>query len=95
MVVDEAHKATAGYAFTNVIKELERAGAKFRVLALSATPGSDAKKVQLVINNLRINNLEYRAEDDPEIAPYTFMRSIEMSKCLKGRVIMSSVTSRI
>ncbi|KAJ1425701.1 hypothetical protein B484DRAFT_397828 [Ochromonadaceae sp. CCMP2298] len=37
----------------------------FRVVALSATPGSDAKKVQSVLSNLQIAHIELRAEDDP------------------------------
>ena len=43
LVVDEAHKATGNYAYCSVIHELTRAQSVYRVLALSATPGSDIK----------------------------------------------------
>ncbi len=86
VVFDEAHKATRGYAYTSVVRELEDNGAKFRILALSATPGSDMKKVQDVVYNLRIANVEVRTEDDPEIAPYRHDREIETVKVAEGGV---------
>jgi Fanconi anemia group M protein len=39
VVLDEAHKASGDYAYVKVVESLEQAGAKFRVLGLSATPG--------------------------------------------------------
>lgn len=47
LVIEEAHRATGQYAYTTVIQELVQIY-RFRVLALSATPGSDAKRVQSV-----------------------------------------------
>jgi ERCC4-related helicase len=48
LVVDEAHKATANYAYTSAVKLIGEVSTHFRVLALSATPGSDIKKIQNV-----------------------------------------------
>ena len=48
IVIDEAHRATGQYAYTTAIQEISMHSANFRVLALSATPGSDARKVQAV-----------------------------------------------
>jgi ERCC4-related helicase len=48
VVIDEAHRATSNYSYTTVIQELSRASGRFRVLALSATPGSDIRKIQNV-----------------------------------------------
>ena len=52
VVVDEAHKATGGYAYTEVIKFYRRFNNSFRVLALTATPGSTIEAVQAVIDAL-------------------------------------------
>ena len=41
LVVDEAHKATGNYSYCTVVQELTKANAVYRILALSATPGSD------------------------------------------------------
>ena len=43
LVVDEAHKALGNHAYCQVVKELGKHNTQFRVLALSATPGSDIK----------------------------------------------------
>jgi Fanconi anemia group M protein len=41
LVVDEAHRAQGDYAYCHVIRELMASGGYFRVMALSATPGTD------------------------------------------------------
>ncbi len=48
LVVDEAHKATDNYAYTSIVAEICRVSDHMRVLALSATPGSDTAKIQKV-----------------------------------------------
>jgi ERCC4-related helicase len=54
VVVDEAHRATNSFSYTTAIATMSRYSNHFRVLALSATPGSETRKIQNVINNLRI-----------------------------------------
>lgn len=54
IVVDEAHRATGNYAYTNVVRYIRMTSKTFRILALSATPGKNPEKVQEVINNLLI-----------------------------------------
>ncbi|XP_021258717.1 Fanconi anemia group M protein isoform X2 [Numida meleagris] len=77
LVVDEAHKALGNHAYCQVVKELSRYTNQFRVLALSATPGSDTKAVQQVVSNLLIAQIELCAEDSPEIQPYSHERQVE------------------
>ncbi|XP_039214552.1 Fanconi anemia group M protein isoform X1 [Crotalus tigris] len=80
LVIDEAHKALGNHAYCQVVKELCKYTKEFRVLALSATPGSDAKAVQQVITNLLISHIELCSEDSPDIQPYSHERRIE--KCV-------------
>ena len=77
-VVDEAHRATGSYAYASVVSKLRKRSRAFRVLALSATPGSTAKHVQEVVRNLRISRIYARHEDDPEVAPYVHARHEEI-----------------
>ena len=77
VVVDEAHRATGEYSYVKIIEELRGSSVKFRVLGLSATPGSDLKKIQEVLNNLHVARIEYRNENDPEVVPYTHDKEIE------------------
>lgn len=53
IVVDEAHRATANYAYTNIVKYLNDHDCRFRVLALSATPGADQTRIQKVRSALK------------------------------------------
>lgn len=77
LVIDEAHKALGNHAYCQVVRELSNYTNQFRILALSATPGSDAKAVQQVISNLLIAQIELRSEDSPDIQPYSHERQLE------------------
>eukprot|EP01038_Epipyxis_sp_PR26KG_P015145 gene15145-20398_t len=84
LVIDEAHKATSNYAYTSVVALLANESNNFRVLALSATPGADIRKIQNVIENLRIAHIEIRTEDDPDIIQYKHNTQLEIVKCGAG-----------
>eukprot|EP01040_Poterioochromonas_malhamensis_P012069 gene12069-13191_t len=81
VVIDEAHKATGSYAYATFMEEIWRIHQQFRVLALSATPGTDIKKIENVVQNLRISHIEIRTEDDPDVTPYVHEKQIEIIKC--------------
>lgn len=70
VVVDEAHRATGNYAYGKVIRHLMVRNPFFRVLALTATPGSNSEKVQEVVDSLHINLIEIRQEDALDIRKY-------------------------
>ena len=77
IVVDEAHRATGGYAYVEVVKFLKRFNQSFRVLALTATPGSSIESVQEVIDGLGISRVEIRTEESIDIRQYVHSRKIE------------------
>jgi len=77
VVVDEAHKATGGYAYTEVIKFYRRFNKSFRVLALTATPGGTVEGVQAVIDALGIARVELRTEISLDIRQYIFEKRTE------------------
>lgn len=77
LVVDEAHRATGGYAYVEVVKFLRRFNSSFRVLALTATPGSTVEAVQAVIDGLDIARVEIRTEQSLDIRDYVHARNIE------------------
>ncbi|KAI9014695.1 P-loop containing nucleoside triphosphate hydrolase protein, partial [Gaertneriomyces semiglobifer] len=78
LVIDEAHRATGNHAYCEVIRELRKRNEHFRVLALTATPGSDTKTVQQVIENVLISRIEIRTEDSLDIKPYIHQRKLEI-----------------
>ena len=77
LVVDEAHRATGSYAYVEVVKFLRRFNTSFRVLALTATPGSSVEGVQEVIDGLGMARTEIRTEESIDIREYVHHRNIE------------------
>ena len=77
MVVDEAHRATGNYAYVDVIRFIRRFNHSFRVLALTATPGSSVEGVQEVIDGLGISRIEIRTEESIDIREYVYARKID------------------
>lgn len=77
LVVDEAHRATGNYSYVKVIEFLRRFNKSYRILALTATPGSSVEAVQEVIDGLEISKVEIRTENSIDIKPYTHDRQIE------------------
>lgn len=77
LVIDEAHRATGAYAYVEVVKFIRRFNESFRVLALTATPGSDVESVQKVIDGLDISRVEIRTEQSLDIRRYVHQRKIE------------------
>ncbi|XP_011502256.1 PREDICTED: Fanconi anemia group M protein [Ceratosolen solmsi marchali] len=77
VVIDEAHKALGKHSYCEIIRALNKKTKFFRVLALSATPGSKIDHVRQVVQNLNISELELRDDSSPDIIPYINDRSIE------------------
>ena len=78
LVIDEAHRATGSYAYSNVVQFIDRFNSSYRVLALTATPGATIENVQEVVNNLNISKIELRTEESSDIIPY--MKHKEITK---------------
>lgn len=77
LVVDEAHRGVGEYAYAKVTKLIRRFSKSFRVLALTATPGSKIETVQEVIDNLGISHCEIRTEESLDIRQYVHDRNIK------------------
>jgi superfamily II DNA helicase RecQ len=72
LVVDEAHKATGNYAYATVVRYLMAKNPHFRVLALTATPGSKPETVQEIIDSLHIGHIEIRDEQSLDLKQYIY-----------------------
>jgi len=83
-VVDFVGRAQGNYAYCEVIRGMLKHTTEFRVLALSATPGSNSQSIQQVVDNLLIAHLEYRAENSLDVAPYVHGRQVRDHSRKKG-----------
>lgn len=77
LVIDEAHRATGDYAYVKVVEFIRRFNTSFRVLALTATPGSTVESVQAIIDSLGISTIEIRTEESIDIRQYVHSREVD------------------
>ncbi|KAM0746887.1 P-loop containing nucleoside triphosphate hydrolase protein [Meredithblackwellia eburnea MCA 4105] len=78
VVVDEAHRASGDYAYVGVVRFIMSRNPHFRVLALTATPGSKGEKVQDVIDALHIGKIEVRTDESFDIRQYMHTKEYDL-----------------
>ena len=74
----KAHRATGDHAYTQLVRLITDSGAKFRLVGLSATPGTDIKSIQKIISVLNICAIEAKTEDDSDVKQYVHHREEEV-----------------
>ena len=70
LIIDEAHRAVKDYAYTAIAKQYVNQSEHPLILAMTASPGSDTKRIHDVCNNLFIEHIKYRTEEDVDVKPY-------------------------
>ena len=70
LIFDEAHHATGEYAYVWIADQYDKTSSSARILALTASPGSDMETVKEVTTNLKIEKVEVRTEKDADVKPY-------------------------
>ncbi|MEM4247383.1 MAG: DEAD/DEAH box helicase, partial [Candidatus Woesearchaeota archaeon] len=80
MVFDEAHRATGDYSYNFIAKHYHAKSRYPRILALTASPGSDVLKIEEVCKNLFIEAVEIRTDSDPDVRPYVQETEIKWIK---------------
>ncbi|MBN2142939.1 DEAD/DEAH box helicase [Candidatus Woesearchaeota archaeon] len=80
LVFDEAHRAVGDYSYVFVSKLYNKRADHPRILALTASPGSDVEKIKEVCKNLYIEEIEMRSSEDPDVKPY--VKEIDVEKIM-------------
>lgn len=75
IIFDEAHRAVGNYAYVGVARRYLRRGSQ--ILGMTASPGSDYKKLKEVAENLGIEHVELRTERDEDVRPYISRRKMQ------------------
>ncbi len=70
LAIDEAHRATGEYSYVFIAKQYNKKASYPRILALTASPGSELEHIEEVCHNLFIDAVEIRTEEDPDVKPY-------------------------
>lgn len=80
LVFDECHRAVGNSSYRQIMRQMNCLEVGFRVVGLSATPGSEPEKIQEVISNLNIKKVLYKDEEDPEVKKYLHQKTIHQIK---------------
>ena len=80
IIFDEAHRATGNYSYVYIAKKYMEQAADPLILGITASPGSTPDKINEVKQNLFIDRVELKTEEDPDVAPYIFEKDIEWVK---------------
>jgi len=70
LIEDEAHRCVKNYDYTYVAKEYIKQAIHPRIMGLTASPGSETKKIQEVCKNLSIEAVELRTRESPDVKSY-------------------------
>jgi Fanconi anemia group M protein len=70
LVFDESHHAVGSYAYVYLGARYMNEGKFPLILGLTASPGSDSDKIKNVCENLYIENIAIKSEDDGDVSPY-------------------------
>ena len=77
VVFDECHRARKNYAYTLVAEKYIEQARWPIVMATTASPGSNQKNIHQTCNDLYIEQIEFRTEDDLDVAPYIYRVDVE------------------
>lgn len=77
VVFDEAHRAMQDYSYVYLAKQLHQKNPNCRILALTASPGSDEDHIHQVCQNLGIHHLQVKNLQDADVAPYVNAIEVE------------------
>jgi len=78
IIFDEAHRAVKKYSYTFIAKKFVEQAKDYRIVGLTASPGWNIERIEEVINNLYIKNIEIRTGEEKDIKKY--MAGIEIKK---------------
>ncbi|MHA1796414.1 MAG: helicase-related protein [Promethearchaeota archaeon] len=70
IIFDEAHRAVGDYAYTEIARMYHDSAEQPHILAMTASPGGTIEKIDEVKNNLFIEEIIVRDENDPDVKPY-------------------------
>ena len=70
IIFDEAHRAVGNYAYVYIAKKYRKSREDHLILGITASPGGDEEKIMEIIENLGIENVEIRTEEDKDVKKY-------------------------
>ncbi|MHA1649438.1 MAG: DEAD/DEAH box helicase [Candidatus Helarchaeota archaeon] len=70
IIFDEAHRAVGEYAYCFIADRYMKTADNPLILGITASPGATKEKIDTVLENLFIKNIEIRTERSPDVVQY-------------------------
>ncbi len=86
VIIDEAHRGTGNYAYGFIAQEFDKAYTK--ILALTASPGTNISQIREVMTNLCINHIEVKRYEDEDVKPYVNKTNIKHIEIELGKELV-------
>ncbi|KAJ3435510.1 fanconi anemia group m protein [Anaeramoeba flamelloides] len=80
VIFDEIHHSLGNYDYVVLIKKILKQTNKFRVLGLTATPGTTTGQIQNVISNCLISKIEVRLDKNKDLYQHIHQKELEVQK---------------
>ncbi|KAJ6247730.1 fanconi anemia group m protein [Anaeramoeba flamelloides] len=80
VIFDEIHHSLGNYDYVVLIKKILKQTNKFRVLGLTATPGTTTEQIQNVISNCLISKIEVRLDQNKDLYQHIHQKELEVQK---------------
>lgn len=71
IIFDECHRGVGDYAYPFIAEKYVTYAQNPRILGLTASPGGDKDKIKEVMENLYLEEVEVRTEEDEDVKQYT------------------------
>ena len=78
LIEDEAHRCVRNYDYNLVAKLYNHQAQNKRIIGMTASPGSDIKKIKEICRNLFIEEVELRTRNSPDVKKY--LQELEFEK---------------
>jgi ERCC4-related helicase len=78
LIEDEAHRCVKNYDYNYIAKKYFKESTTPRLVGLTASPGSDTKKIKEICENLSIEEVELRTRNSSDVIEY--LQELEFNK---------------
>lgn len=77
LIEDEVHRCVKNYDYTYIAKKYKFQSKNPRIMGLTASPGSDSKKIKEICQHLSIEDVELRTRESEDVKKYLQEREFE------------------
>jgi ERCC4-related helicase len=78
LIEDEAHRCVKNYDYNFIAQKYKSQSRNQRIVGLTASPGSDARKIKQICKNLGIEEVELRTRESQDVKEY--LQELEFEK---------------